>query len=259
MHPHTNLRITITIYVVVIEGLDILPHFHLKTTNKDIWWPNILTSESEFDFVITIGAISVAGTALTKATTKVSKEKTGKKKKVKETQTSTTDVSTTLKKKKINELVCSHSLPAELQTVCREFHKRLAGLESEKYDLEWKNKMKNLEVITRYQSPNRQYGSIQSSLKALTHTCIYIYVYICILVYRNIYVAHRMRWWSKCRQSGFDWAMVKQQIEPSWNLVSNFSYSVRWIMLHGRRCYGQCNIMERLQLEFSLPPPLSYL
>jgi len=30
--------------------------------------------------VITIGAISVAGTALTKATTKVSKEKTGKKK-----------------------------------------------------------------------------------------------------------------------------------------------------------------------------------
>merc|ERR1712200_266580 len=28
---------------------------------------------------------------------------------------------------------------AELQTVCREFHKRLAGLESEKYDLEWKN------------------------------------------------------------------------------------------------------------------------
>jgi len=146
MHPYTNLRITITIYVVVIEGLDILPHFHLKTTNKDIWWPNILTSESEFDFVITIGAISVAGTALTKATTKVSKEKTGKKKKVKETQTSTTDVSTTLKKKKINELVCSHSLPAELQTVCREFHKRLAGLESEKYDLEWKNKMKNLEI-----------------------------------------------------------------------------------------------------------------
>merc|ERR1712136_29930 len=35
---------------------------------------------------------------------------------------------------------------AELQTVCREFHKRVSKLEGEKYDLEWKSKMKNSEI-----------------------------------------------------------------------------------------------------------------
>ncbi len=40
------------------------------------------------------------------------------------------------------------SLPAELQTICKEFHKRISVLEGDKYDLEWKNKMKNLEVNT---------------------------------------------------------------------------------------------------------------
>merc|ERR1712071_90728 len=66
-------------------------------------------------------------------------------------------------KKSMNLCVCSHSLPAELQTLCREFHKRFAKLEGEKYDLEWKNKMKNLEVITRYQSPNKRFNVVQSN------------------------------------------------------------------------------------------------
>lgn len=39
------------------------------------------------------------------------------------------------------------SLLAELQTLCKEFHKRISLLEADKYDLEWKNKMKSLEVI----------------------------------------------------------------------------------------------------------------
>lgn len=38
------------------------------------------------------------------------------------------------------------SLLAELQTLCKEFHKRIASLEGDKYDLEWRAKMKNLEV-----------------------------------------------------------------------------------------------------------------
>lgn len=45
-------------------------------------------------------------------------------------------------------LSLSVSLPAELQTVCKIFHKRISGLEADKYDLEWKNKMKYLEVNT---------------------------------------------------------------------------------------------------------------
>jgi len=35
---------------------------------------------------------------------------------------------------------------AELQTICKEFHKRVSNLEGDKYDLEWKSKMKNLEI-----------------------------------------------------------------------------------------------------------------
>jgi len=48
--------------------------------------------------------------------------------------------------------VSSVSLPAELQTICKEFHKRVSSLEGDKYDLEWKSKMKNLEVKTQ---PNK--------------------------------------------------------------------------------------------------------
>lgn len=35
---------------------------------------------------------------------------------------------------------------AELQTVCKEYHTKIARLESDKWDLEWQNKVKDYEV-----------------------------------------------------------------------------------------------------------------
>jgi len=35
---------------------------------------------------------------------------------------------------------------AELQTICREYHARLGKLESEKYDVEWLNRVKDMEI-----------------------------------------------------------------------------------------------------------------
>lgn len=58
-------------------------------------------------------------------------------------------------------LSVSISLPAELQTICKEFHKRVSILEADKYDLEWKNKMKNLEVNTA-RLYTKRFFSVQS-------------------------------------------------------------------------------------------------
>ncbi len=48
---------------------------------------------------------------------------------------------------RVSSLCLCLSFLAELQTICKLFHARIAGLESDKYDLEWTRNMKEFQVI----------------------------------------------------------------------------------------------------------------
>lgn len=70
----------------------------------------------------------------------------------------------TKKKHKIREpvLILFHSLfIAELESLCREFHKRIEGLEGDKWDLEHQIKMKDYQVTGAW--PGRHGASLDSA------------------------------------------------------------------------------------------------
>jgi len=47
---------------------------------------------------------------------------------------------------RVSSLCLCLSFLAELQTICKLFHARIAGLESDKYDLEWTRNMKEFQI-----------------------------------------------------------------------------------------------------------------
>lgn len=43
---------------------------------------------------------------------------------------------------------------AELQTICKEYHAKICELESHKYDVEWLNRVRDMEVIVKSYAPS---------------------------------------------------------------------------------------------------------
>lgn len=72
---------------------------------------------------------------------------------------------------------------AELQTICREYHTKIARLESDKYDLELIEQIKKLEV-TGFISKK----TFSSQLKIKTFLRVYFFLFIFIILIYYYYI-----------------------------------------------------------------------
>jgi len=66
----------------------------------------------------------------------------------------------------IDKWYCSFDINiAELQTICKEYHAKIAELETFKYDLEWQNKVKDLEVKINVKEINMTNNCVLSKVR----------------------------------------------------------------------------------------------